>query len=79
MTLVWRSDDVAWDPEKQAIIYRYAVDPQATAFSIQDGDEVRIGGVQGFPFGGADPVWLAPPDEECPQERIFVDQARLPE
>jgi hypothetical protein len=77
ITLVWRSDDVVWDADQQTIIYRYAVDPQATPITIQDGDVIHIGGILGFPFGGGEPTWLATPAAACAGERFFVESAEL--
>jgi len=68
-----------WDADQQAIVYTNASRSDATPIAIQDGDIVSIGGVLGFPFGDVDPVWLADPAEKCPETRLFVSGARLPD
>lgn len=67
VTLVWRSGQVRWDSEAEAIVFDKP--GGGPGVRLRDGDTVTVGG-----GGGPNPEWLAPPHPSCPKQRFTVHE-----
>lgn len=68
-TLEWRSGQVQWDADDEAIIFEQAESPKLL---LQHGDRISIGGGTGSRGEPTSDRWLAPPASTCPTLRFAV-------
>jgi hypothetical protein len=81
-TLVWRSGQTRWDPERHQIVYH---DRDMGRIRLSDGDRMILGG---YGIGTADrpdnvevPIgpWISEPDASCPADRWVAEQLDFPQ
>lgn len=68
--LVWRSAEVRWDADARAIVFTAVSGDPPAAVTINDGDELALGGesfaTDESPEPERDLTWVAAPHDECP-------------
>lgn len=71
VTLVWRRDDVAWDPDHNEIVF---ADYHDGEMRLSDGLTVEVGGTSTV---NPSSEWVTKPSEDCPAELFTVHDLTL--